>query len=63
MTIVSSAKRHHPDVWFYLKDVLEQLLTDQTVYFQMLPDIWMQTHHEAVCMYREAESQYTAERN
>jgi len=42
--------------WLFVSNV-------ETGYFQMLPDIWMQTHHEAVCMYREAESQYTAERN
>jgi transposase len=62
MTIVSSAKRHHLDVWLYLKDVLEQLLAGQTDYSQLLPDVWKQTHPEAIRTYREAESRYKAER-
>jgi transposase len=62
MTIVSSSKRHHLDVWLYLKDVLARLLAGQTDYPQLLPDVWKQAHPEAIRTYREAESRYKAER-
>ncbi len=62
MTIVSSAKRHHLDVWLYVKDVLDRLLAGETDYTQLLPDTWKQSHPDAVRTYREAESRYKAER-
>jgi transposase len=62
MTIVSSAKRHHLDVGLYLKDVMDRLLAGQTDYGPLMPDIWKQSHPEAVRTYRESESRYKAER-
>ncbi len=48
MTLVSSARRHDLDVWVYIKDVLDQLLAGSTDYHSLLPDVWKQTHQEAV---------------
>jgi transposase len=62
MTIVSSAKRHHLDVWKYLKDILDRLLAGETDYAQMLPDVWKQQHPEAIRTYRQEETRYKADR-
>jgi hypothetical protein len=55
MTLASSARRHNLDVWTYMKDVLDQLLAGSTDYHSLLPDVWKQTHPEAVREYRIAE--------
>ncbi len=62
MTLVSSARRHDLDVWVYIKDVLDQLLAGSTDYHSLLPDVWKQTHQEAVRDYRVEERRDKAER-
>ena len=62
MSLVSSAKRHDLDVWFYLKDILERLLAGETDYRTMLPDVWKQSHPEAVREHRAEERRDKAER-
>ena len=62
MTLVSSARRHDLDVWVYTKDMLDQLLAGSTDYHSLLPDVWKQTHPEAVREYRVEERRDKAER-
>jgi transposase len=62
MTLVSSARRHDLDVGIYLKDVLDQLLAGCTDYDRLLPDVWKQSHPEAVRQYRVEERRDKAER-
>ena len=62
MTLVSSARRHDLDVWVYIKDVLDQLLAGSTDYHSLLPDVWKQSHPEAVREYRVEERRDKAER-
>ena len=62
MTLVSSARRHDLDVRIYLKDVLDQLLAGCTDYHRLLPDVWKQSHPEAVRQYRVEERRDKAER-
>ncbi len=62
MTLASSARRHDLDVWTYVKDVLDQLLAGSTDYHSLLPDVWKQTHQEAVRVYRVEERRDKAER-
>lgn len=62
MTVVSSVKRHHLDVWKYLKDVLDRLLAGETDYAKLVPDAWKREHPEAVRVYREQESRYKSDR-
>lgn len=62
MTLVSSARRHDLDVGLYLKDVLDQLLAGCTDYQRLLPDVWKQSHPEAVREYRVEERRDKADR-
>jgi transposase len=62
MTLVSSARRHDLDVGVYVKDVLDQLLAGSTDYHSLLPDVWKQSHPEAIREYRVAERRDKAER-
>ncbi len=62
MTLVSSARRHDLDVGVYMKDVLDQLLAGSTDYHRLLPDVWKQSHPEAIREYRVAERRDKAER-
>jgi len=62
MTLVSSARRHDLDLGGYLKDVLDQLLAGCTDYDRLLPDVWKQSHPEAVREYRVEERRDKAER-
>ena len=62
MTLVSSARRHDLDVGLYVKDVLDQLLAGSTDYHSLLPDVWKQSHPEAVRHYRVEERRDKAER-
>jgi transposase len=62
MTLVSSARRHDLDVWLYVKDVLDQLLAGSTDYHSLLPDVWKQSHPEAIRQYRVEERRDKAER-
>ena len=62
MTLASSARRHDLDVRTYLKDVLDRLLAGSTDYRRLLPDVWKQTHPEAVREYRVEDRRDKAER-
>jgi hypothetical protein len=62
MTLVSSARRHDLDVWTYVKDVLDQLLAGSTDHHSLLPDVWKQSHPEAVRVYRVEERRDKADR-
>jgi hypothetical protein len=55
MTLVSSAIRNDLDVAPYLKDVLDRLLAGESDFHSMRPDIWKQSHPEAVRVYRQEE--------
>jgi transposase len=61
-TLVSSALRNDLDVWVYTKDVLDQLLAGATDYHALRPDIWKQSHPEAVRQYRVEERRDRADR-
>jgi transposase len=56
-TLVSSAARHHLDVWAYVNDVLRQLASGSEDYESLLPDVWGQSHPDATRPYRDAEQQ------
>jgi len=62
MTLVSSAVRNDLDVWAYVKDVLDQLLAGSTDYHSLRPDVWKQSHPEAVRIYRTQERRDRADR-
>jgi transposase len=62
MTLVSSARRHDLDVGIYVKDVLDQLLAGSTDYHRLLPDVWKQSHPEAIREYRVEERRDKAAR-
>ena len=55
MTLVSSAIRNDLDVFAYLKDVLDRLLAGDADYAAMRPDVWKQSHPEAIRQYRVEE--------
>jgi len=61
-TLVASAVRNDLDVWAYLKDVLDRLLAGETDYHPLRPDIWRESHPEAIRQYRVQERRYKAER-
>ena len=62
LSLVSSAVRNDLDVWAYLKDVLDQLLAGSTDYHALRPDVWKQSHAEAVRIYRTEERRDRADR-
>jgi len=62
LTLVSSAVRNDLDVWQYLKDTLDRLLSGDNDYHAMRPDIWRQSHPEAVREYRVDERRDQADR-
>jgi hypothetical protein len=62
LTLVSSAVRNDLDVCMYVKDVLDQLLDGSTDYEPLRPDIWKQSHPEAVRQYRAQERRDRADR-
>ena len=62
LTLVSSALRNDLDVWAYLKDVLDRLLAGETNYASLQPDIWRESHPEAIREYRVAERRDRADR-
>ncbi len=55
MTLVSSALRNDLDVWRYVKDVLDQLLSGVTDYEPLLPWNWAAAHPDAIRHYRVEE--------
>lgn len=61
-TLVSSALRNDLDVWRYINDVLDQLLSGVTDYAPLLPWNWAQSHPDAVREYRVEERKERAER-
>ncbi len=61
-TLVSSAIRNDLDVWRYVKDVLEQLLSGSTDYTALLPWNWGAAHPESIRQYRIEERTDRAER-
>ena len=63
LTLVSSAVRNDLDVWAYTKDVLEQLRAGSTDYRSLRPDVWKQSHPEAVRTYRVQERRDRADRH
>jgi transposase len=54
-SLVSSAARHHLDVWAYVDDCLRQLASGSTDYENLLPDVWRASHPESIRVYRDAE--------
>ena len=52
LTPVSSALRNDLDVWLYVKDVLDRLLSGSTDYERLLPWNWVASHPEAIRQYR-----------
>ena len=61
LTIVSTAHRHHLDVWQYVKDVLDRLLSGERDLTALRADRWGQAHPEAIRQYRVAEVRYRAD--
>lgn len=61
-TLVTSAVRNDLDVWAYLKDVLDVLLAGSTDYDSLRPDVWKESHPEAVREYRAVERRDRADR-
>jgi transposase len=62
MSLVSSARRHDLDSRAYIEDVLKQLLEGCTDYERLLPDVWKQSHPEAIRAYRKEERRDKADR-
>ncbi len=62
MSLVSSARRHDLDSRAYIEDVLRQLLEGCTDYERLLPDVWKQSHPEAIRVYRQEERRDKADR-
>jgi len=54
-SLVSSAARHHLDVWAYVDDCLRRLGGGSTDYEALLPDVWRACHPESIRVYRDAE--------
>ena len=54
-TLVSSAVRNDLDVWAYVKDVLDHLLTGSIDYDPLRPDRWAQAHPDFIRTYRTQE--------
>jgi hypothetical protein len=61
MTLVSSAARNDLDIFLYVKHVLDRLLAGDTEYEALRPDVWKQSHPEAVRLYRVEERQARAD--
>ena len=55
LTLVSSAVRNDLDVWAYVKDVLDRLLSGSMDYASLRPDRWAATHPDQIRTYRTAE--------
>jgi len=55
-TIVTSATRHHLDLWAYLDDVLRSLAGGESDIERLLPDRWAAAHPESIRTYRQQES-------
>ena len=62
MSLVSSARRHDLDSRLYIENILRQLLEGCTDYECLLPDVWKQSHPEAIRKYRQEERRDKADR-
>ena len=62
MTLVSSAIRNDLDVWAYVKDVLDALVSGSTDYASLRPDVWAANHPEHIRQYRVREREQRKER-
>jgi transposase len=62
MSLLSSARRHDLDSRAYVEDILRQLLDGCTDYERLLPDVWKQSHPEAIRAYRQEERRDKADR-
>jgi hypothetical protein len=62
LTLASSAVRNDLDVWAYLKDVLDRLLSGETDYAALRPDARGREHPEAIRQYRVTERRDRADR-
>jgi hypothetical protein len=60
-TLVSSALRCDLDVFVYVKDVLDKLLAGSSEYHSLRPDVWKESHPEAVRVYRQDKRRHRAE--
>jgi transposase len=61
MSLVSSAHRNDLDIFVYVKDILDRLLAGETNYNTLRPDVWKQSHPEAIRIYRVEERQARAD--
>jgi len=61
MTIVSTAHRHHLDVWAYVKDVLDHLLAGDRELASLRADRWAAEHPDALRPHRIEEARYRAD--
>ena len=61
LSIVSTAHRHHLDVWLYVKDVLDRLLAGDSDLAAMRADRWGAAHPDAIRPYRVDEARYRAD--
>lgn len=61
MSLVSSAARNDLDVFLYVKDVLDRLLAGERDYDALRPDVWKQSHPEAIRIYRQEERRSRAD--
>jgi transposase len=61
MSLVSSAARNDLDVFHYVKDILDRLLAGETNYDALRPDVWKQSHPEAIRLYRVEERRSRAD--
>jgi hypothetical protein len=55
LSLVSSAVRNDLDVFVYVQDVLDQLLAGESDDHALRPDVWKESHPEAVRVYRAEE--------
>lgn len=55
-TIITSATRHHLDLWAYLDDTLRSLASENVDLERLLPDRWAAEHPESIRTYRQQES-------
>jgi transposase len=62
MTLVSSALRNDLDVWAYVKGVIDALLSGETNYSVLRPDLWAAFHPEHIRQYRVEERRDRADR-
>lgn len=51
--MVSTAARHHLELWTYINDVLRHLAGGEADHEGLLPDRWKKTHPESVHSYRD----------